>query len=812
MVEEPVTAVVVAGLPPAAADALERRLEGCAILHAATPAELQERLHDAPHLLVAGGWALGDDPAGAVAAWQASGLLAATKVVCCLATPTHPDTPTRLVTQLGVSRLLFQPIDVEELLRQVAALGAVTVAAAATDDDSRAARISAGLAAAWTRFREPTLARVDVMEAAALALLDGALSPEQRDGARREAHKLAGAAGTFGFPRSSQIARQLEEQFGLDGLRPADAVPMSEQLVALRADLEGTPRAVEVAMAEPVAAETGLDDEHLLLVGAEAGLAERVESEAAARGLRVVVAAEPSDARERALADPPLVVAVCISDLEGAAPALDLVAALAEGEPPAQGLVLAPREAAAIRVEAARRGAQRFLELPASPASIVSHALALAGRTSAPPRRILAVDDDPRILSLLRTVLGWSAREVHTLDDPLRFWSALEEVQPDLLVLDVDMPHVTGIELARALRTDPRWAQLPIVFLTARTDPDTIRRAYAAGADDHVGKPLVVEELMTRVRNRLERVPTRDETGASDPATGVGTQRRTVDILTRYLHLARRRGEPLAVASIALDDLAGITASHGAAGAALAWRAAAQLLARYLRGEDIVGRWSAEELVVGMYDASKADAAQRLSTLLATLERRELASPNGGTFRVSCRAAVAQYPDDGQDLATLQASASMARAAAGAAGPGTVVLAGSGAPVDDDRVVDVVLVDDDEALVGLLEHALVTSGYRVHVYRDGETAATELLAQPPVVIPRVILLDVDLPALNGLDVLRRLHRAGVTTRSRVVMLTARSGEQDVLTALSLGARDHMTKPFSVAVLLQKLEAAFGDGA
>ncbi len=805
MARESIATLVVAGLPPEATAALEQRLEGATILGAADEGELRERLREAPHVLVAGGWALGDSPVEAVARWRSTGILAATKVLCCLAVPADAETPSRLVTQLGVSRLLFLPLEVEELLRQVAALAGVTVLPVA--EDARARRASAGLAAVWARFREPTLKRIDVMEEAALALLDGALSPAQQAAAQREAHKLAGAAGTFGFPRSSQIARQIEEQLALGGLSPSDAVTLSEQLVALRADLEGTPREIEAQAAESPAQ----DEDYLLLVGAEPGFAERVESEGAARGLRVVRAADVAAARQRAGAEPPAVVAVFIADEDAAPAALDLVEAMAEAESPSQGLVLAPREATTIRVEAVRRGAQRYLELPASPSSIISHALALAGRASAPPRRILAVDDDPRILELLRTVLGWSAREVHTLEDPLRFWSVLEEVQPELLVLDVDMPHVSGIELARAVRSDPRWAHLPIVFLTARTDADTVRRAYLAGADDHIGKPLVVEELMTRIRNRLERVPMRDETGATDPSTGVGTQRRTADLLTRYFHLARRRGEPLSVASIAVDDLAAITEAHGASGAALAWRATAQLLARSLRGEDVVGRWSADELLVGMYDAAKGDAAQRLAGLLGTLERRLLASPNGGTFQISCSAAVAQYPADGQDLAALHAAASHARReAAERSSGGTVVLAGSGAAVDDDRVVDVVLVDDDEALVGLLEHALVTSGYRVHIYRDGETASTELLAQPPVVIPRVILLDVDLPALNGLDVLRRLQRGGVLERSRVVMLTARASEQDVLTALSLGARDHMTKPFSVAVLLQKLRAAFGD--
>ena len=804
MEREPIAGIVVAGLPADIVSTLRARLDGCSLLEAADESELRECVRGAPDVLILGGWALGDDPERSLRRWRAGGELSASKVACCLSAPTDPALPTRLVGELKVSRLLYVPLDAEEVLRQVAELAGVTVIPPPAT--SRDARVRAGLAAVWARFREPTLRRLDLMDAAALALLDGTLLPEQRTAAQREAHKLAGAAGTFGFPRSSELARLIEERLSLGGLVPADAVPLSEQLVALRADLEGSPRTIEPLGVEAPAHAEGV----LLLVGAEPGLAERIESEGAARGLHVVIASDPAAARVRARVEPPAVVAVCLATGDDTTPALDLVAALAGAEPPAQGMVLAPREATSIRVEAVRRGAQRFLELPASPASIVSHALALAGRAAAPPRRVLAVDDDPRVLELLRTVLGWSAREVHTVDDPLRFWSVLEEVQPELLVLDVDMPHVSGIELARAVRSDPRWAHLPIVFLTARTDADSVRRAYAAGADDHIGKPLIVEELMTRIRNRLERAPSRDDAADTDAATGVGTRRRTADLLARFLHLARRRGDPMAMATIAVDDVAAIAEAYGPAAVELAWRAAAQLLARSLRGEDVIGRWSADELVVGLYGASKSDAAQRLTMLLAAIARRELAAPGGGSFGITCTAGVAQSPDDGQDVEALHAAASRARRDQTDEGGTRVARAGSAAAWGNDRAVDVVIVDDDEALVGLLEHALVTSGLRVHVYRDGETAAAELLAAPPVVAPRVILLDVDLPALNGLDLLRRLHRAGVTARSRVVMLTARAGEQDVLTALSLGATDHVSKPFSVAVLLQKVRTALGD--
>ena len=803
MAREPVATLLVAGLPTEIAAALRARLDGCTVLEAATDVELRERVREAPDVLALSGWSLGDDPAATVRAWRSAGALSATKVLCCLATPADPALPSQLVDELSVSRLLFLPLDVEETLRHLGELAGVPVLPATPV--SRESRASAGIAAVWARFREPTLARIDVIDSAAMALLDGALTNELRLDAQREAHKLAGAAGSFGFPRSSQIARQIEEQLSLGGLTPADAVPMAEQLLALRADLEGTPR---VAEPEPTG-EQRREEVTLLLVGAEHALNERMTSEGAARGVRVVTTADPRAAHAIAEQEAPTVVAVCITTMDQAAPSLDLMEALANADRSAAGLVLAPRDADAIRVEAARRGARRFVELPSSPSTIVTQALELAGRASAEPRRVLAVDDDPRILELLRTVLGWSGRDVHTTSDPLQFWSVLERVRPDLLVLDVDMPHVTGIELARAVRTDPRWSHLPIIFLTARTDADTVRRAYAAGADDHIGKPLVAEELITRVRNRLERASAAPSADV-DPMTGVDTLRRTTDLLARFLHLAQRRGDALTVASVALDDLPGLESRHGAVATELGWRALAQLFTRSLRGEDIVGRWSPGELVVGMYGASKSDVSQRLTALLAIAGRRELPLPSGVTFTISASVGIAQFPEDGPDVERLHAAARSARLGTAGEGAPRVRVAGAAARVRDERAVDVVLVDDDEALVGLLEHALETSGRSVHVYRDGESAAADLLADPPLVMPRAILLDVDLPALNGLDLLRRLHRGGVTARSHVVMLTARAGEQDVLTALSLGASDHVTKPFSVAVLLQKLRAAFPD--
>jgi DNA-binding response OmpR family regulator len=95
---------------------------------------------------------------------------------------------------------------------------------------------------------------------------------------------------------------------------------------------------------------------------------------------------------------------------------------------------------------------------------------------------------------------------VTTLSEPSRFWETLEASQPDLLILDLDMPMHDGIELCRAVRTDPKWSNLPILFLTAHSAAIASDRVFAAGADDFVSKPVVDTTLVTRIINRLDRI------------------------------------------------------------------------------------------------------------------------------------------------------------------------------------------------------------------------------------------------------------------------------------------------------------------
>ncbi|UBF24302.1 response regulator [Kovacikia minuta CCNUW1] len=82
----------------------------------------------------------------------------------------------------------------------------------------------------------------------------------------------------------------------------------------------------------------------------------------------------------------------------------------------------------------------------------------------------------------------------------------LEEVSPDLLVLDIKMPHFSGLELCQALRNTSQWGELPVLFLTADMNTTTLNQVFAAGADDCISKAIKEPELVTRILNRLERI------------------------------------------------------------------------------------------------------------------------------------------------------------------------------------------------------------------------------------------------------------------------------------------------------------------
>jgi PleD family two-component response regulator len=120
--------------------------------------------------------------------------------------------------------------------------------------------------------------------------------------------------------------------------------------------------------------------------------------------------------------------------------------------------------------------------------------------------KVMIVDDDVDCLRSLPKLLKPWGFKVTTLADPQDFWTVLQSVSPDVLVLDINMPQINGLEICQALRNNLEWQRLPILFLSVMTDANTQNLAFSVGADDYLCKPIVGLDLANRIHNRLQRV------------------------------------------------------------------------------------------------------------------------------------------------------------------------------------------------------------------------------------------------------------------------------------------------------------------
>ncbi|WP_201467013.1 response regulator [Janibacter melonis] len=138
--------------------------------------------------------------------------------------------------------------------------------------------------------------------------------------------------------------------------------------------------------------------------------------------------------------------------------------------------------------------------------------------------KILVADDDPQILRALRITLTAKGYDVVTALDGAQAVAAAVDQQPDLVLLDLGMPRLDGVEVIHAIRG---WSQAPILVVSGRAGSADKVEALDAGADDYVTKPFAVDELLARVRALTRRVPQAAET----PAVRLGEV--TVDLAAR---------------------------------------------------------------------------------------------------------------------------------------------------------------------------------------------------------------------------------------------------------------------------------------
>lgn len=665
----------------------------------------------------------------------------------------------------------------------------------------------------WEQGKSSIVQRVEVLEQAVDALLKGNLDSNLRQKAQMESHKLIGTLGTFGIHAGSQVARQIEALLQTEEKLALQQVDdLAAYVQELRSLIEHTDLSIPEKQNAPATAAISAiarsqqkRSPHLFIIDDDQELVNFLVMEANQRGLQTTVASHPQNAKEMIYAVRPDVVLLDLSFADTNEDGLSLLAELSSQVPQLPVLVFTGSNQVTDRVAVARLKGRGFLQKPTTATQVLDTVMQVLQSSQQAQARVIAVDDDPIILKILRGLLEPWGIQVITIDNPLQFWESLESITPDLVIMDIEMPGMNGIELCQTLRNDVRWGWLPVLFLTGSDDAETIHQVFSAGADDYVCKPIVPPELVTRILNRLERTRMLRSQAEVDSLTGLANRQKSMQDLERCLQLARRSQQPLCVAVLELDHLKQVNDRYGHSVGEKVLRQVGHLLRREFRSEDVISRWSGAEFVIGMYGMTRSDGVEWLAEILETLRQMEFGIIDYEPFRMSFSGGVAQYPDDGVAIQELYNIAKSTLDRSVAAGGNRVLPANwQSLSSESSSQVDIVLVHNDETFVQSTLSALETRGYHSCWMEKGKVVVEAIAGSSPNLSSQVVLLGGKLPDYDRLEVLKHLTK-GKKGHSRVILLTDELEEAEK--ALQLGAFDYVTSPCSVTVLMQHLRRA-----
>ena len=150
------------------------------------------------------------------------------------------------------------------------------------------------------------------------------------------------------------------------------------------------------------------------------------------------------------------------------------------------------------------------------------------------PGRILVIDDEPQITRVLRAALSAQGYDVRTANDPEEGLQVFHDWPPDLVITDLMMPGLSGVEVTRAIRAR---AATPVLILSVRDHERSKVEALDAGADDYVTKPFSIQELLARVRAHLRRAPERTTAAIEAGDFVIDSSAHSILVLGKAIHL-----------------------------------------------------------------------------------------------------------------------------------------------------------------------------------------------------------------------------------------------------------------------------------
>ena len=251
-------------------------------------------------------------------------------------------------------------------------------------------------------------------------------------------------------------------------------------------------------------------------------------------------------------------------------------------------------------------------------------------------QKILIIDDNNENIKVAANIIKADNNIVWATLNVKEGIKIAEMKSPDLILLDVQMPIMDGYEACRILKSKPETKNIPIMFMTARTDDESIHRAYKAGAVDYITKPIKKLELLARVQTQLKlsnMIKCLKEASVTDGLTKLYNHKKILELLNLEIDRAKRYKRPLSIMMLDIDRFKSVNDEYGHVVGDKVLEQLAFEVKEQIRDLDTVGRYGGEEFLIIFPEINKSQAYQVAERLRKSVE--SLTFDNGLTITIS---------------------------------------------------------------------------------------------------------------------------------------------------------------------------------
>ncbi len=629
------------------------------------------------------------------------------------------------------------------------------------EDPAGQASDFASVERALERIQTRVEAKFTRLERLIVTVFDRPLEPTEVIEALELCDGLGTKLGMLGFGVSAELLRRTATQLDQDDLGLPACMAMSSMLEDARIAMTA------VIEESRVMSRNGST---LAVVGDESETLDDIMWVAASRGLRITRVVEGMETgRQDAAA---IVLAAGHPDLSRVRP---LVRGLRERYPLQPFVLLTPPGEISDRLSVVDL-VTTVMPLAARPTAVIDEVRGTLAR-AAHELSVIVLGEQADWVAGEMAHRGLAARSASGAEDVL---SALRSGTARSVLLLPGQIDPNPNEMLRTIRTD-RSLRSSIVGIVGETmelrDP-----ALRDGADAFFSAQTDLDDVAVTLKMRLRR------RAEIEPLADPDVHQQSIPwanasvLIERMLTSAFRQSTPMGLALLRIPrEVAGPNLDDQ--------------IAREFRQDDVIARRDDQSLVLALQGVGRRTIRKRLEDV----------HDKFGLTDLGVRSVGAEFPVDGRSLNELLAQNQIA--VDRIQSEGGPAVAGADWQPEVSQAADVFLVDPDATLAAVLVPTLERRGLRVHYAQDSIDALDHLTGHAGKPLPAVVLLELDLQGFDGLHFLRQMREAGTLARVRVIVLTARIAENDLLQAFDLGADDYVTKPFSTPLLMHRLDRA-----